>query len=102
MTNLKMVPDTVTGTLDTGTRTSDSYQPATRPFDVRVRTTDLVGNLRLQVSHDDGANWDDVFVFTAAGLLRIDATSSEIYRLSMAGGGDFTSGSAVIFIGRKA
>lgn len=98
--SLKIAPTQyVSGTLDTGTKTSDSYQPHQRPFDVVVRTTDLVGNLRLQWSHDDGANWDDVLVFTAAGSARIDPSANEIYRLSMAGLGDFTSGSAVVFIG---
>lgn len=95
----KTPPDAVAATLDTATKTSDVLNPGGGKFIAIVRGT-FVANLRLQVNRD-GSNWDDVFVFNAPDVVQFDSTiAGELFRLDMSGAGDFTSGSAGIYLGR--
>lgn len=96
----KIPPAVVSQSLVTGSRTSDSYLNDNGvPFDVIVRNV-FVANVRFQMSRDNGANWDDVYVFTAPDVARMNPVGAALYRLTMAGGGDYTSGQADVFIGR--
>lgn len=91
-------PDQLIQTLDTSSKTSNTFKPKGLPFVVRVRGT-FVANLRLQESRDVGVSWDDLFVFTAGDVIEIGARGDARYRLDMSGIGDFTSGSADVFLG---
>lgn len=95
----KVSPDQVAVSLTGGTLTSDVFAPGGAKFLVRLRGT-FVANVRLQMSRDEGSNFDDVLVFTAPDLLHLDSLPGELFRFDASGVGDYTSGTAAVFLGR--
>lgn len=96
---VKKAPDQVTGNLTGGTLTSDQFLPAKNvPFAVIVSGT-FVANVRLRVSYDGGATFNDVFVFTAPDMVSIKPKGMPLFVLDASGGGDYTSGTATVFMG---
>jgi hypothetical protein len=93
-------PGNVSGLLNGGALVSDTYVPSPKvPFAVRARGS-FTANVRLQESRDNGASWDELYVFSAPGFLNVTPIGAPLYRLNMSGTGDFTSGSVGIFIGQ--
>lgn len=92
-------PRSFTQTLNTTTKTSDALDTNTNGtgvgFTVAVTGT-FSANWRLQRSVDNGSTWVDFFVIDQADALCVSAQAPALWRLSAAGGGDFTSGSAAV------
>lgn len=92
-------PRSFTQTLNTTTKTSDALDTNTNGsgvgFTVAVTGT-FSANWRLQRSVDNGSTWTDFFVIDQADALCVSAQAPALWRLSAAGIGDFTSGSAAV------
>ena len=88
-----------TQTLNTSTKTSDLFYSQVAgfggAFSVVIAGT-FSANWRLQRSLDDGQNWTDVAVITSEDVYAAPAQAPALWRVSAAGGGDFTSGSALV------
>ncbi|HTE35718.1 MAG TPA: hypothetical protein VK634_06895 [Reyranella sp.] len=85
-------------TLNTSTRTSDVFDPfdgsSQAPgFSVAVTGT-FVASWRLQLSFDAGVTWIDYFVFNTNDAIAISNLAPALWRVTAAGAGDYTSGSA--------
>jgi hypothetical protein len=86
-------------TLDTDAKTSDSFNPLNggQAFGFTVAISgSFSANWRLQASPDDGTTWIDVAVIDQPRILPIPTQAPALWRVSAAGSGDFTSGSATV------
>lgn len=92
---------TFTQTLDTSTKTSDTFDPFDNGqafgFSVGVTGT-FVANWRLQRSLDAGSTWVDFVVLDRPDIVAIPTQAPALWRVTAAGTGDFTSGSAALIV----
>ena len=93
-------PANLTGSLAGAGLASDTYVPSSKvPFAVRVRGT-FAANVRLQESRDNGATWDELYLFAAPGFLNVRPIGTPLYRLNCSAAGDYTSGTIGFFMGQ--
>lgn len=92
-------PAVINDTLTTGHLTTSAYL-ANLDKDVQVTVRGaFVGNVRLRASYDQGVTYDDVYVFTAPDMIKVRPPGTPLLLLDASGGGDYTSGSAGVFLG---
>lgn len=92
-------------TLNTSTKTSDSFKTKSFAtsgvgvgFSLAISGT-FVAKWRLQRSVD-GSNWFDFLNFTRPDMVAIPQGPAALWRVTAAGSGDFTSGSALVEFSR--
>jgi hypothetical protein len=90
----KAPPNQVEQNITSSTQ-SDVFVPGGGGFLARVRGT-FVADCALQMSRDEGTNWDTVIVFAAADVLHVASLPGEQYRWNVT----YTSGTAAVFLGR--